>query len=113
MTEGVHGVFSHAKLGMLPATYSAFRRMLSQSPQFPLHLATIPTIDGGQPSNAADVIYAFSPQQSTSPEPEGSWQFIKWLATNPDAQAAMIAVPSAHEEAQGARNLLPREREEA
>jgi len=38
----------------------------------------------------ADVIYAFSPQQATSPEPEGAWQFIKWLATNPDAQAAMI-----------------------
>jgi len=90
MTEGVNGVFSHGKLGMLPGTYSAFRRMLSQSPQFPLHLATIPTIDGGQPSNAADVIYAFSPQQATSPEPEGAWQFIKWLATNPDAQAAMI-----------------------
>lgn len=91
LTEGITGVFTHGKLGLLPTTYSGFRRLQSQSPQFPMHLATIPTLDGGQPATAADVIYAFSPQQAAAPQPEGTWQFIKWLATNPDAQAAMLA----------------------
>lgn len=91
LTEGITGVFTHGKLGMLPTTYSGFRRLQGQSPQVPVHLATIPTLDGGQPANAADVIYAFSPQQATASQPEGTWQFIKWLATNADAQAAMLA----------------------
>jgi ABC-type glycerol-3-phosphate transport system substrate-binding protein len=64
-----------------------------------VHLATIPTLDGGQPATAADFIYAFSPQQATAPQPEGTWQFIKWLATNSDAQAALLdggIIPALH-----------------
>jgi ABC-type glycerol-3-phosphate transport system substrate-binding protein len=90
LTEGINGVFNHAKLGIMPVTCSGFLRLKGQTPQVSMHAATLPTIDGGQPATAADVIYAFSPQQATAPQPEGTWQFIKWLATDTDAQNAMF-----------------------
>lgn len=90
LTEGLNGVFTHGKLGMLPVSYSGFHRLKSQAPQVPMHLTTLPTLDGGQPATAVDAIYAFSPQQATAPQPEGTWQFLKWLATNADAQSAVF-----------------------
>jgi multiple sugar transport system substrate-binding protein len=91
LTEGVNGVFNHGKLGLLPTTYSGFNRLKSQFPQMAMRLATLPTLDGGQPATATDPIYAFSPQQATSPLPEGTWEFIKWLATNSEAQGALFS----------------------
>lgn len=91
LTEGIGGVFSHGKLGLLPATFSSFVRLKKQAPQVPVRLATLPTLDGGKPATSADVIYAFSPQQASAPEPDGSWQFIKWLATDAGAQGSIFA----------------------
>lgn len=90
LTEGISGAFTHGKLGLLPATFSSFVRLKGQMPQTPVRLATLPTLDGGHPATSADVLYAFSPQEASAPEPEGSWQFIKWLATNADAQGAVF-----------------------
>jgi ABC-type glycerol-3-phosphate transport system substrate-binding protein len=90
LTEGINGVFNHAKLGIMPSTFSGFFRLKAQTPQVAMHAATLPTIDGGQPATASDIIYAFSPQQATAPNPEGTWQFIRWLATDADAQNAMF-----------------------
>lgn len=90
LTEGPNGVFTHGKAGFLAATYSSFVRLKSQSPGLPIHLMPLPTMDGGKPATMADVIYAFSPQQASAPTPEATWQFIKWLATDPAAQSAMF-----------------------
>ncbi|MCL4508605.1 MAG: extracellular solute-binding protein [Chloroflexi bacterium] len=87
LTEGVTGLFTHGKLGAMPTTFSQFRRLRSQTPQLPMGIATLPTLPGGKPSTELDAIYAFSPQQSSHPYPDASWQFIKWLATDPEAQA--------------------------
>ena len=91
LTEGIPGVLTHGKLGMLPTTYGDFSRLISQHPKLPLGLATLPTLDGGQPATLYDGIYAFSPQQSAHPHPEGTWQFMRWLATDPHAQARLFA----------------------
>ena len=94
LTEGVTGVFTHEKLGMLPTNYAGFVRLKRQSPSLPLRLATLPTLDGGRPSTMLDVVYAFSPQQSANPHPEGTWQFLKWLATDVDTQLKLFAAGS-------------------
>jgi multiple sugar transport system substrate-binding protein len=97
LTGGVQGVFTSGKLGLFPATFNSFVRLKQANPQMTFHLATLPTIDGGTPSTMADVIYAFSPEKSANPQPEATWQFVKWLATNPVAQAAFYragAIPA-------------------
>ena len=90
LTEGVSGAFTHGKLAMMPATYGTFVRLKKQPDSLPMRLVTLPTLVGGSPATLADNLYAFAPAQSADPHPEGAWQFIRWLATDPKAQAALF-----------------------
>ncbi|MCL4541143.1 MAG: extracellular solute-binding protein [Chloroflexi bacterium] len=93
LTEGINGVFTHGKLGMLPGTFSDYYRMrnLPSGAAVPLSLAALPVLSGGKPSTLLESIYAFIPQASAHPYPEDSWQFIKWLATDSRAQTTIAS----------------------
>jgi ABC-type glycerol-3-phosphate transport system substrate-binding protein len=97
LTEGINGVFTHGKLGMLPVTYGSYVRLKAQASDLPSRLATLPTIDGGKPVTMSDAIYGFSPQGAANPHPEATWDFLKWLATDVDTQVSFIkggAIPA-------------------
>jgi maltose-binding protein MalE len=41
-----------------------------------------------------DGIYGFMPINGANPRPEGSWEFIHWLATDPTVQAKFFSLGS-------------------